>query len=176
MADGPAGFTQGFTCPALLRIPLRRRSLRIRGSHPLRPRFPARSSRNHTPCHVVLQPRRGLDPRGLGYAPFARHYWGYHVCFLFLRVLRCFSSPGLPPHTVRMTALQAAGLPHSDIRGSQVACTSPRLFAACRVLLRLPEPRHPPYALSRFHRRSCRNGTCSQSDRQRHTFGFLSLL
>ena len=27
------------------------------------------------------------------------------------------------------------------------ACGSPRLFAACHVLLRLWEPRHPPYAL-----------------------------
>ena len=28
-----------------------------------------------------------------------------------------------------------------------VICTSPRLFAAYRVLHRLPEPRHPPNAL-----------------------------
>ena len=34
--------------------------------------------------------------RGLGSSPFARHYLGNHYCFLFLRVLRCFSSPGLP--------------------------------------------------------------------------------
>ena len=30
-----------------------------------------------------------------------------------------------------------AGLPHSDIHGSQPACRSPWLFAACHVLLRL---------------------------------------
>ena len=29
-------------------------------------------------------------------------------------------------------------------------CTSPKLFAACHVLLRLREPRHPPVALSYF--------------------------
>ena len=40
-----------------------------------------------------------------------------------------------------------AGLPHSEIRGSLPACGFPRLFAACRVLLRLETPRHPPYAL-----------------------------
>ena len=40
-----------------------------------------------------------------------------------------------------------AGLPHSEIPGSQVVCTSPRLIAAYHVLLRFPEPRHPPYAL-----------------------------
>jgi hypothetical protein len=41
-----------------------------------------------------------------------------------------------------------AGFPHSDTRGSQDACSSPRLFAACHVLHRLPAPRHPPCALT----------------------------
>ena len=41
-----------------------------------------------------------------------------------------------------------AGLPHSDIHGSQPACGSPWLFAACYVLPRLPAPRHPPCALT----------------------------
>ena len=39
------------------------------------------------------------------------------------------------------------GLPHSDTRGSPCLGHSPQLFAALRVLLRLQEPRHPPYAL-----------------------------
>lgn len=43
--------------------------------------------------------------------------------------------------------LQRDGLPHSDIGGSAVVCTSPPLFAAYRVLRRLREPRHPPCAL-----------------------------
>ena len=33
---------------------------------------------------------------GLGSSDFARHYFRNHYCFLFLRVLRCFSSPGSP--------------------------------------------------------------------------------
>ena len=50
-------------------------------------------------CNVAaLLPHGGRNLPGLGCAPFARHYWGYHCCFLFLRVLRCFSSPGLPLH------------------------------------------------------------------------------
>ena len=44
--------------------------------------------------------------------------------------------------------LHRDGLPHSDINGSSVVCTSPLLFAAYHVLRRLREPRHPPYALS----------------------------
>ncbi len=44
LADGPAGFVQGSSCPALLRIPLPRSSFPIPGSHRLRPRFPTGSS------------------------------------------------------------------------------------------------------------------------------------
>ena len=56
----------------------------------------------------------------------------------------------------RMTGYCPAGLPHSDIPGSMDICSSPRLFAACHVLLRLLMPRHSPCALSsltyrRFH-------------------------
>ena len=40
-----------------------------------------------------------------------------------------------------------AGFPHSDIRGSMLMCSSPRLFAAYHVFHRLPVPGHPPCAL-----------------------------
>ena len=43
--------------------------------------------------------------------------------------------------------ITVSGFPHSDICGSRDMCSSPQLFAACHVLLRLPVPRHPPYAL-----------------------------
>ena len=49
-----------------------------------------------------------------------------------------------------ITCLQHAGLPHSEISGSKVVCTYPKLIAAYHVLLRLLEPRHPPFALSFF--------------------------
>ncbi|PDP67141.1 hypothetical protein CLI70_12145 [Prevotella intermedia] len=39
---------------------------------------------------------------------------------------------------------------HSEISGSKVICTYPKLIAAYHVLHRLREPRHPPYALSYF--------------------------
>ena len=47
-----------------------------------------------------------------------------------------------------MTGVYPAGFPHSEIRGSQLMCSSPRLFAAYHVFLRLLVPRHPPCALS----------------------------
>ena len=37
---------------------------------------------------------------GLGSSAFARRYSGNRVFFLFLRVLRCFSSPGSPPYVM----------------------------------------------------------------------------
>ncbi len=40
LADGPAGFGQGFTCPALLRVLPSESCLRVRGFHPLWRRFP----------------------------------------------------------------------------------------------------------------------------------------
>ncbi len=41
-----------------------------------------------------------------------------------------------------------ARFPDSEIPGSKLACSSPRHFAAGRVLHRLSLPRHPPRALS----------------------------
>ena len=46
---------------------------------------------------AVLLPHKCRNNRGLGCSPVARHYWGNHCCFLFLEVLRCFSSLRQPP-------------------------------------------------------------------------------
>ena len=80
----------------------------------------------------------------MGSCAFARHYLRNHCYFLFLRVLRCFSSPGSPTASMRCDGIAPAGFPHSDIRGSRGICPSPRLFAACHVLRRLREPQASP--------------------------------
>ena len=118
---------------------------RVRGCHPLWPRFPARSAIVLSPCRRrSYNPARCLDTRGLGSCAFARHYWRNHCYFLFLRVLRCFSSPR-SLHTTRCgDGIATAGFPHSDIRGSRSICLSPRLFAAYHVLRRLREPQASP--------------------------------
>ena len=98
LADGPAGFTQGSTCPALLGIPLRFRTLRVRASHPLRNDFPDTSTRFHLATSRSHNPAEAgtstvwAAPRSLAATG------GITFCFLFLRLLRCFSSPGLPHH------------------------------------------------------------------------------
>ena len=101
-------------------------------------------------------PRRGpatprRKRRGLGFSAFARHYLRNHGCFLFHRILRCFTSPGaaLKPYVFRLqcSAMTRNGFPHSEIFGSKRVCRSPKLIAAYHVLRRLLMPRHPLCAL-----------------------------
>ena len=95
---------------------------------------------------------------GLGYSPFARHYLGNHYCFLFLLLLRCFSSPA---YASSKGYPLRDGLPHSDIHGSTLLCSSPWLFAALHVLHRLCMPRHPPCALNHFNYKACTRSSSS---------------
>ena len=94
---------------------------------------------------AILQPRAARrHAPGLGSSAFARHYSRNHCYFLFLRVLRCFSSPRSPS---ALSAVTASLPPGSPIRTSAVRagiCPSPPLFAACHVLLRLREPQASP--------------------------------
>ena len=85
---------------------------------------------------------------GLGSSAFARRYLRNHYCFLFLSLLRCFSSGGSRLHTMDSCQVFCSRFPHSEIRGSQDICSYPQLIAACHVFHRLPVPRHPLYALS----------------------------
>ena len=61
------------------------------------------------------------------------------------------SVQAVPFHTlwigVWMHEVCSCGFPHSDICGSVDICSSPQLFAAYHVFLRLLVPRHPPCAL-----------------------------
>ena len=82
---------------------------RLQGSHLLRRGFPAgfgsygrtdprdRQISPDRPYNPARTTAAALHPRGLGSSPFARRYLGNHGCFLFLEVLRCFSSLGSPP-------------------------------------------------------------------------------
>src|SRR5262245_20755986 len=108
---------------------------------------------------ITYRPRGPTGPTtpkckhsGLGCSAFARRYSRNHSCFLFLWVLRWFTSP-----RCLLTAYVFSGgyfgisqreFPHSEIAGSKLVCSSPALIAAYRVLHRLLVPRHSPYTLS----------------------------
>ena len=47
-----------------------------------------------------------------------------------------------------LTGSSPAGLPHSEISGSKLICSSPKLIAAYHVFRRLLMPRHSPCALN----------------------------
>ena len=71
----------------------------------------------HTHCYAA----------GLGSAPFDRLYLGYRVYFLFLRVLRCFSSPGSPQGFSLMPESLPAGCPIRKSAGQWVFAPRRRL-------------------------------------------------
>ena len=150
MPDGPGVFAQGSSCPGLLRILPAERYLADTGLSPFSPAF----SKACSPCAFRAYgspiPRARRNAPGLGSPLFDRLYWGVHVCFLFLRLMRCFSSPG--SLLCQVPRLLRGGLPHSDIPGSRLICSSPGLFAAYHVFPRFLKPRHPPSALVYFLR------------------------
>ena len=141
MPDGPGGFTQGSTCPALLRIPVCPAALRLRSCHPLRRRFPAASprvasaiARSYYPGGAQKdRPRFGLFPvrspllgesllfslptgtKMFQFPAFASVIDGWHA----------FSMPGCP---IRISADQGSFAPP---RGFSQLITS---FVACKSL------------------------------------------
>ena len=94
MGGGPPCFPQGFPCPVVLWILPGSSRFRLRGSHPLWPAFPKPFGYRLKSLPQSATPEC-MHP-GLGSSPFARRYLGNRCFFLFLRVLRCFSSPGSP--------------------------------------------------------------------------------
>ena len=105
---------------------------------------------------TILVPHRSpatpaSKPAGLGSSAFVRHYLRNLGWFLFLELLRCFTSLGVALQTyvfsLQWQGITPDGLLHSDISGSKLLCSSPKLFAAYRVLHRLLMPRHPSCAL-----------------------------
>jgi hypothetical protein len=130
---------------------------RLPDCHRLWSHFPEDSTNDRIDNSAALRPDRPYNPREQ--APW---FGLFRVrspllaesltCFLFLQVLRWFTSLRCLPHpyVFRMgyRNMTCGGFPHSEIPGSKPACGSPGLIAACHVLHRLLVPRHSPYALS----------------------------
>ena len=122
----------------------------------------------------------------MGFSLFARRYSGYHAsrvllartyapternsyCSLFLRVLRCFTSPG---------SLHAGGTPRIPVQNWRVSLFGylrikgykppPRSFSqVSRVLHSRPRPRHPPCTLMSLMRNFVYHNHYLQSDAPR---------
>ena len=91
--------------------------------------------------------------RSLGSFPFARRYSGNRCFFLFLRVLRCFSSPGSLPYVMnwRMDGLVTQWV--SPFRNLRIKgyLLSPKASQLSSRLSSALGARHPPYALTCDH-------------------------
>ncbi len=111
----------------------------VRDFHPLRFTIPSDSnlmckqmSQSYNPDIATRTTTVWALPRSLATTR------GIIFYFLFLQVLRCFSSLRSPSILLyRLTAIQADGLSHSETRASTVICTSTRIIAAYHVLHRL---------------------------------------
>ena len=155
MRDGPRGFRQSFTCSALLRYPLRvwivfaYAPVTLCGSTFQRIRL---TTGLVTLLLRTLQPPTHRNAPGLGCSDFARHYFRNRGFFIFLQVLRWFTSLGslVPAYGFSGPYMRFAhvGFPIRTSPDITPVCGSPELFAACHVLHRLILPRHPPCALS----------------------------
>ena len=94
-----------------------------------------------------ITPARALRHRRFGLFPVRSPLLGESFLLSIPAGTKMFQFPAFAS-AYADAGIASGGLPHSDIRGSMGICPSPRLFAACHVLLRLREPRHPPCALS----------------------------
>ena len=94
-----------------------------------------------TPAHASRRRRFGLFP-------VRSPLLGESFLLSFPAGTKMFQFPAFASVLRTDAGIAACGFPHSDICGSRCICHSPQLFAACHVLLRLQEPRHPPCALT----------------------------
>ena len=135
------------------------------GLSPPPARLPRRFGSHYRGTLRVLLPPDGLDRPGLGCSASARRYSRNHCCFLFLRLLRCFSSAGSPPG-MRRDIPRGMGCPirtpadqpplrvpadfrslarPSSPRGAQASPVRPSLLASRRApFCRARRPTGPP--------------------------------
>ena len=120
-----------------------RSGFRIRGCHLLWLSFPEHFPNRHVPLGGVLQPRPDKSGR-FGLVPFRSPLLRESLRFLFLRLLRCFTSAGSRRQAYGFSLgrlrITGAGFPHSEIPGSERACRSPGLIAV------MPRPSSPHVA------------------------------
>ena len=98
------------------------------------------------PLSGPITPARASPRRRFGLFPVRSPLLGESLLLSLPAGTKMFQFPAFAPRNQRGVGIAPDGLPHSDIGGSKGICPSPPLFAACHVLLRLREPRHPPCA------------------------------
>ena len=150
MGGGPPGFPQGFSCLVVLWILLAASQFRLPGFHRLWLAFPKPFGYRFTMRNAVRNPEEpgpSVWPLSRSLAATKEIEFSFSSC-CYLDV----SVHSVPFHTLWIHAwileVCSSRFPHSEISGSKVVCTSPKLIAAYHVFHRLLVPRHSPCALS----------------------------
>jgi hypothetical protein len=148
LRDGPRRFRQGSTCPALLRYPLRVRSLFTYAPFTLYGTpFHGASIKSRIGNSTVADPTTPVgpeDPAGLGYIRFRSPLLSESRLLSFPPGTEMVHFPGFARSHLciqwDVIRFYRIGFPHSEIPGSMPTCGSPRLIAA------LPRPSSPSSA------------------------------
>ncbi len=148
LTGGPARFMRNFRGSALLGVTLTSGRLTCTGVSPSMLQLPSMLPLHqpfltrrpvNSPIQTAPQPRMRnacqlSHTYGLASSAFARHYSRNHCCFLFLWVLRCFTSPRSLqlPYIFRqrlpdMTPVTSR-FPYSEIPGSKLDYQLPRAY------------------------------------------------
>ena len=95
-------------------------------------------------------PGDARDVPGLGSCAFARHYLRNRFYFLFLWVLRCFSSPRSPRDLVAVPGSLLAGFPIRTSAGHRAFAPHRGFSQLITSFFASESHRHPPCALVHF--------------------------
>src|SRR5918993_2578399 len=137
--------------------PKRQPEFRLRGFPPLWPGIP--EPVRLPCCFVTLRPCGLTGPTtppskldGLGYVRVRSPLLAESLLISVPVGTEMVHFPTLPSRTYVFSpgypGMTPGGFPHSEISGSKLVCSSPKLIAAYHVLHRLLAPRHSPHALS----------------------------
>ena len=99
-------------------------------------------------CCRSYYPGTRRNAAGLGSSPFARRYWGNRSYFLFLPVLRCFSSRRSPHAISMMPESLPAGCPIRTPGGHSAFAARPRFSQLVTSFIASESPGIPHAPLS----------------------------
>ena len=157
MRDGPRGFGQDSSCPALLRWSPKTCHVTRTGLSPSADRLSRRFRFLTCSLWKLLQPRMRLDAHGLGSSPFARHYSGNRFFLSSPAGTKMFQFPAFAA-LARCTHFMRAGFP---IRTppDHFPFADPRSFSQLTTSFlasgSLGIPRSPFSSFSRVNRHFC---------------------
>ena len=152
LRDGPRGFRQGFTCPALLRILPRVLDISFTGLSPSLVQLSIWFNYIKNFLLLYRGPTTPTPKSWFGLFPFRSPLLRESIFLSLPPVTKMFQFTGSLSYTyvfsIWYLRITIGGFPHSDISGSKHTYCSPKRFAVCCVLHQLLVPRHSPCALS----------------------------